>query len=155
MCLDYLFRTQQPDGSWYGRWGTNYIYGTWSVLFALEREDLRPNILPLGARPMAQTVQRADGGWGESCDTYFYPSRRGQGSEAPRFIRHGRCSDYERGRSAIRVPFGAASISSCKPSGPTDSGTTGIQCAGVPAGVLFEIPRLRQILSAPRARPVP
>ena len=34
--LEYLFRCQEPDGSWYGRWGTNYIYGTWSVLMGLE-----------------------------------------------------------------------------------------------------------------------
>src|SRR5262249_56918874 len=35
-CLDYLFRSQEADGSWFGRWGTNYIYGTWSVLMGLE-----------------------------------------------------------------------------------------------------------------------
>src|SRR5208337_4430296 len=41
-CLDYLRREQEENGSWFGRWGTNYIYGTWSVLVALEKAGHRP-----------------------------------------------------------------------------------------------------------------
>jgi squalene-hopene/tetraprenyl-beta-curcumene cyclase len=85
-CLEYLFRTQQPDGSWYGRWGTNYIYGTWSVLFALEREGLTTEHPAVKrAADWLKSVQRADGGWGESCDTYFYPSTRGQAARSTSF----------------------------------------------------------------------
>ena len=40
--LDYLRRTQRPEGSWYGRWGINYIYGTWSVLSALNAAGIAP-----------------------------------------------------------------------------------------------------------------
>jgi squalene-hopene/tetraprenyl-beta-curcumene cyclase len=85
-CLEYLFRSQQPDGSWYGRWGTNYIYGTWSVLIALEEEGVSPEYEPVrrGARWL-KSVQRADGGWGEGCDTYFDPSRRGQAERSTSF----------------------------------------------------------------------
>ena len=85
-CLQYLFRSQQPDGSWYGRWGTNYIYGTWSVLIALEEEGISPeNESVLRAAAWLRSVQRADGGWGEGCDTYFEPARRGQAEHSTSF----------------------------------------------------------------------
>jgi squalene-hopene/tetraprenyl-beta-curcumene cyclase len=85
-CLEYLFRSQQPDGSWYGRWGTNYIYGTWSVLMALEEEGVSAEHESV-RRGVAwlKRVQRTDGGWGEGCDTYFEPSRRGQAERSTSF----------------------------------------------------------------------
>jgi squalene-hopene/tetraprenyl-beta-curcumene cyclase len=79
-CLDYLRKEQEQDGSWFGRWGTNYIYGTWSVLAALEKvgdQGVQPNIQR--AVHWLKTIQRPDGGWGEDCDTYFHPERAGQG----------------------------------------------------------------------------
>jgi squalene-hopene/tetraprenyl-beta-curcumene cyclase len=69
--LEYLRREQEPDGSWYGRWGTNYIYGTWSVLCALNAAGIRhddPAILR--AVDWLASVQRDDGGWGEDEETY-------------------------------------------------------------------------------------
>ncbi len=70
-CVDYLRKEQEADGSWFGRWGTNYIYGTWSVLAGFEtagigRED------PAVARAITwlKSVQREDGGWGEDNMTY-------------------------------------------------------------------------------------
>ena len=85
-CLEYLLRSQEPDGSWYGRWGTNYIYGTWSVLMALEEEGLgiEHEAVRRGAAWL-NSVQRADGGWGEGCDTYFEPSKRGQAERSTSF----------------------------------------------------------------------
>ncbi len=69
--VDYLRKNQEGDGSWFGRWGTNYIYGTWSVLTGLAQAGL-------GAQDPAvrkavdwfKHRQNADGGWGESNDTY-------------------------------------------------------------------------------------
>jgi len=71
-CLTFLKRGQEENGSWFGRWGTNYIYGTWSVLCALQA---------LGEDPAAPYVRRAvewlkahqreDGGWGEDGATYW------------------------------------------------------------------------------------
>jgi squalene-hopene/tetraprenyl-beta-curcumene cyclase len=85
-CLRYLFRTQQPDGSWYGRWGTNYIYGTWSVLIALEQEGIGGEHESVRrAVAWLQSVQRSDGGWGEGCDTYFEPARHGQAERSTSF----------------------------------------------------------------------
>lgn len=70
--LVYLKETQQPDGSWFGRWGTNYIYGTWSALCAFNAtgEDMSaPHIQK--AISWLKTNQRADGGWGEDGSTYW------------------------------------------------------------------------------------
>jgi squalene-hopene/tetraprenyl-beta-curcumene cyclase len=77
--LAYLRREQEADGSWFGRWGTNYIYGTWSVLMALELAGI-PADDPAVRRAVAWlfTRQNADGGWGESNDSYSlekYPDR--------------------------------------------------------------------------------
>jgi squalene-hopene/tetraprenyl-beta-curcumene cyclase len=85
-CLEYLFRSQQPDGSWYGRWGSNYIYGTWSVLMALEEERVGiEHEAVQRAAAWLKSVQRDDGGWGEGCDTYFEPSKRGQAERSTSF----------------------------------------------------------------------
>ena len=76
--LEYLRRDQEPDGSWFGRWGTNYIYGTWSVLCALNAagEDMtRPYVQK--AVEWLKLRQQADGGWGESCGSYW-AERKGE-----------------------------------------------------------------------------
>jgi len=69
--IAYLRREQEADGSWFGRWGTNYIYGTWSVLMALELAGISPED-PAMRRAVAWLLarQNADGGWGESNDSY-------------------------------------------------------------------------------------
>ena len=69
--LLWLRREQEADGSWFGRWGTNYIYGTWSVLCALNAAGVPPDDLAVRrAVAFLQTTQRPDGGWGEDCETY-------------------------------------------------------------------------------------
>jgi squalene-hopene/tetraprenyl-beta-curcumene cyclase len=67
----YLQRTQLPDGSWYGRWGMNYIYGTWSVLCALNVAGLdakAPSVKK--AVDWLVSIQNKDGGWGEGGESY-------------------------------------------------------------------------------------
>jgi len=69
--IGFIRREQEPDGSWYGRWGANYIYGTWSALVALKGagEDMnRPYVRK--AVDWLKGRQRADGGWGEGLETY-------------------------------------------------------------------------------------
>ena len=69
--LNWLRAEQEQDGSWFGRWGTNYIYGTWSVLCALNAAGM-PHDDPAIAQAVAFLlgVQRADGGWCEDNATY-------------------------------------------------------------------------------------
>ena len=91
--LDYLRREQEPDGSWFGRWGTNYIYGTWSVLCALNAAGVRAGRsgdAPRG-RGFSRATQRDDGGWGEDNETYADGAARRAITAAPRRRPRGRC----------------------------------------------------------------
>jgi squalene-hopene/tetraprenyl-beta-curcumene cyclase len=69
--INYIRSEQEADGSWFGRWGTNYIYGTWSVLLGLEQTSLPKND-PMYTKAVKwlKSMQREDGGWGE--DNYSY-----------------------------------------------------------------------------------
>jgi squalene-hopene/tetraprenyl-beta-curcumene cyclase len=76
----FIREHQEADGSWYGRWGVNYIYGTWQVLRgmrALNWNMDEPWLLK--ARDWLESVQHKDGGWGERCNTYDDPVFKGQG----------------------------------------------------------------------------
>jgi squalene-hopene/tetraprenyl-beta-curcumene cyclase len=69
--IDYLRRTQLAEGSWYGRWGMNYIYGTWSVLCALNAVGIsHQDSMIRKAADWLVSVQNEDGGWGEDATTY-------------------------------------------------------------------------------------
>ncbi|MBN1421606.1 MAG: squalene--hopene cyclase, partial [Planctomycetes bacterium] len=76
----YLLREQEPDGSWYGRWGVNYVYGTSHVLQGLRSIGYpvdRPSVRRAAA--WLRSVQRDDGGWGESCASYGDRRLKGEG----------------------------------------------------------------------------
>jgi squalene-hopene/tetraprenyl-beta-curcumene cyclase len=69
--VEYLRRTQLPDGSWYGRWGMNFIYGTWSVLCALNAVGVsHQDPMIRKAADWLLSVQNEDGGWGEDAVSY-------------------------------------------------------------------------------------
>jgi squalene-hopene/tetraprenyl-beta-curcumene cyclase len=70
--LAYLEREQHPEGSWFGRWGVNYVYGTWSALCALNVAELTRANSPMVAKAADWLIriQNPDGGWGENCDSY-------------------------------------------------------------------------------------
>ncbi|HEY1750776.1 MAG TPA: squalene--hopene cyclase [Caulobacteraceae bacterium] len=70
--LAYLEREQLADGSWFGRWGVNYVYGTWSALCALNAVGLTRATSPMVAKAADWliAIQNPDGGWGETCDSY-------------------------------------------------------------------------------------
>lgn len=70
--ISFLLREQEKNGAWFGRWGTNYIYGTWSVLeaFRLAKFDMQHTSV-LRAVKWLKSVQRDDGGWGETNDSYL------------------------------------------------------------------------------------
>jgi squalene-hopene/tetraprenyl-beta-curcumene cyclase len=78
--IAYLISEQEPDGSWFGRWGVNYIYGTSGVLSALSlvAHKTHQNSIERGAAWLVG-CQNTDGGWGETCRSYDDPSLKGQG----------------------------------------------------------------------------
>ena len=78
--IRFLRKIQEPDGSWWGRWGVNYIYGTWSVLSGLEsiKEDFSQPWIQKAVQWL-KNCQNPDGGWGETCESYKDPSLSGHG----------------------------------------------------------------------------
>ncbi len=69
--LEYLRSEQEATGSWFGRWGTNYIYGTWSALCALNIAGVsHKDLMVQRAVAWLESVQNEDGGWGEDCASY-------------------------------------------------------------------------------------
>jgi squalene-hopene/tetraprenyl-beta-curcumene cyclase len=76
--LDYLRRTQKPNGSWYGRWGVNHVYGTWCVVTALAAIGAGTDMMRRGAEWLL-SVHNPDGGWGETCHSYVDESFAGVG----------------------------------------------------------------------------
>ncbi len=82
--IRFIFSEQESDGSWFGRWGVNYLYGTFLVLRGLEAMGVwnhEPQIQQ--AAEWIRSVQNADGGWGESCNSYDDPATRGVGVSTP------------------------------------------------------------------------
>jgi len=82
--LQYLRRDQEEDGSWFGRWGNNYVYGTWSVLCALNAagEDMNAPYVRK-AVDWLKGRQQSDGGWGEDCASYWQHRRDEVKSSTP------------------------------------------------------------------------
>ncbi len=78
--IGFILKEQEPDGSWFGRWGVNYIYGTMQVLRGLEAigvDHHEPHVQQ--AAEWLRMVQNPDGGWGETCGSYDDPTTRGVG----------------------------------------------------------------------------
>jgi squalene-hopene/tetraprenyl-beta-curcumene cyclase len=82
--IAFLLQLQEPDGSWWGRWGVNYLYGTYMALvglssisefvgFDMQREEIRR------AAQWIRSVQNVDGGWGETCESYKNPALKAKG----------------------------------------------------------------------------
>src|SRR5579875_3229620 len=82
--IQFIYKEQEQDGSWFGRWGVNYLYGTFLVLRGLEAMGVwnhEPQIQQ--AAEWIRMVQNADGGWGETCGSYDDPNQRGIGPSTP------------------------------------------------------------------------
>jgi squalene-hopene/tetraprenyl-beta-curcumene cyclase len=80
----YLEFEQEPDGCWFGRWGVNYSYGTWQVVCGLRNVGLNMNLPWVRkAGEWLQNVQKEDGSFGESADSYEDPGLKGTGPSTP------------------------------------------------------------------------
>ena len=78
--IQWLLAEQEPDGSWFGRWGVNYIYGTWQALVGLAAIGIPPGDFRIQrAAGWLKAKQQPCGGWGETPKSYDDPSLRGQG----------------------------------------------------------------------------
>ncbi len=79
--VEYMGRTQEPDGSWFGRWGVNYVYGTWKAITGLVGVGVPTDdpVVVAGVNWLL-AYQQDGGGWGESPDSYEKPELRGQGT---------------------------------------------------------------------------
>ncbi len=84
MAVEFLQKEQEKDGSWFGRWGANYIYGTWSVLAGLSAvgEDMNKPYIK-NAVDWLKSVQNSDGGWGETIKSYENSSLKAIGKSTP------------------------------------------------------------------------
>ncbi|OHB40601.1 MAG: squalene--hopene cyclase [Planctomycetes bacterium RIFCSPLOWO2_12_FULL_39_13] len=82
--VEFLQKEQERDGSWFGRWGANYIYGTWAVLSGLlvVGEDMNKPYIKKAAEWL-KSVQNSDGGWGETIKSYDDPSLKAIGKSTP------------------------------------------------------------------------
>ena len=82
--VQFMLREQEPDGAWFGRWGVNYLYGTFLVLRGLQAMDYSYLEAPVQqAAEWIRMVQNSDGGWGETAGTYDDPDQRGIGPSTP------------------------------------------------------------------------
>ena len=82
--IQFVLDEQESDGSWFGRWGVNYLYGTFLVLRGLEAMGVWSHEPPIvQAAEWIRMVQNADGGWGETCGSYDDPTQRGIGPSTP------------------------------------------------------------------------
>jgi squalene-hopene/tetraprenyl-beta-curcumene cyclase len=80
----YMLRTQQPEGCWWGRWGNNYIYGTWQAINGLHAARVAgDHPAMVRARNWLLSIQNADGGFGESANSYLDRNLMGQGPSTP------------------------------------------------------------------------
>ncbi len=100
--VQFILKEQEPDGSWFGRWGVNYLYGTFLVLRGLEAMGYwnhEPAIQQ--AAEWIRMVQNADGGWGETCGSYDDPTTRGIGPSHAFADRLGSAGAAGRGRHPV------------------------------------------------------
>ncbi len=155
--VDYLLATQEEDGSWFGRWGLNYIYGTWSVLCAFNVAKVDPQSESVRrAVAWLKAVQNADGGWGEGAESYEpgYAGLRAAPSTASQtawallgLMAAGLIDDpaVAQGIDHLREHAGRA----------RRLGRGALHRHGLPARLLPALPRLRQVLPALGARAFP
>ncbi len=128
--ITHLQTTQEDDGSWYGRWGVNYIYGTWQVLRGLRAIglDMRADWIQRG-RDWLESCQNDDGGWGETVATYDDPLLKGQGPS-----------------TASQTAWAVMGLIACgDPRAPASSAASNISCAR----------RTRTARGRSRGRPAP
>ena len=148
--LAYMAGVQEKDGSWFGRWGVNYIYGTWSALAGLNAAGLdSKDPMIRRAADWLIAIQNEDGGWGEDCDSYKLRLQRLR-ARAVDGVADGlgasRADGSRRSRSSVR---GARhSLSAAHPERRRIVAARALHGRRIPARVLPALSRLSEILPA-------
>ena len=155
--VEALLNDQEKDGSWFGRWGMNYIYGTWSALCALAVAGQGRQSAPMRrAVSWLVGIQNPDGGWGEGGDSYklgykgYEPAPSTASQTAWALLGLMAAGEADHPAVARGVAYLAAS-----------QGEDGFLGRTVPhrdrlsAGVLSSLSRIFEVLSAVGARPLP
>ena len=154
--VEYIRSEQEDDGSWFGRWGVNYIYGTWSVLCGLngvgvdnDDEMIRRAVAWFEAR------QREDGGWGEDCATYWADRRDEVKASTPFADRLGAAGPDggRRGRQSGGAP--RRRIFDGDPARRCAMGRDPMDGHWISAGLLSQLSWLCRLFSALGAGPLP
>lgn len=147
--LHFLYSEQEADGSWFGRWGVNHIYGTGAVLPALRA--LGQDMASDSVRKAAQWLlsrQNPDGGWGESCASYMVEAARGRGPSTPSQTAWALLALLAVGSSDLTDAIGAGVeylTRTCTPEGTWNESTytgTGFPGYGVGSRVALDDPEL-------------
>ena len=147
--LDYLWRTQEPEGCWYGRWGVNYIYGTWQVLQGLKALDFPMDHPALAkAADWLESVQQADGGWGETCASYDDRSLMGRGEPTASQTAWAVLGLISAGRAGGDAVRRGRRLPPRDPAGRRRAGTRRPSPAPASPGLLPEVPSLPGLLPA-------
>ena len=148
--IEYLRRTQHPEGSWYGRWGLNYIYGTWSVLCALNTAGVsHQDPMIRKAVDWLVSIQNQDGGWGE--DAVSLPPRLPRiGAGAVHGLANGMGLAWSdgggRGRKSRSCP--GRRVPNCNTERKRAVGRAALHRNRLSSGVLPALPWLSEVLSA-------
>ncbi len=154
--VDFLRNSQLKDGSWFGRWGVNYIYGTWSALAGLNAVGLdASDPMIRRAADWLVRVQNEDGGWGESCDSYrldydgYHPAPSAASQTAWALLGLMAAGEVDHPAVAAGIRY----LQSAQRR--TGSARRHLYRRRLPARVLSALSRLREILSALGGRTLP
>ena len=148
--LGFLRRDQTTEGCWYGRWGVNYLYGTWQVLRGLRRHRRGHARRPTSGAPSRWLLgrQNDDGGWGESIASYDHPAQKGIGPSTPSQTAWALMGLVAAGEAEPASPSGAASCTCSSGSGRWHLGAAPLDGDRLPEGVLSQLSLLPALLPA-------
>ena len=155
----WLLRAQESDGSWFGRWGANYVYGTGAVVPALIAAGVKPG-KPAIRRAVAwlEEHQNADGGWGEDMRSYDDPALAGRGestaSQTAWALLALLAAGERRTAQAAAVERGVRWLAEHQRE-DGDLGRAAVHRHRVPAGLLHQLPPVPAGVPGERARPIP
>ena len=151
----WLLRAQEADGSWFGRWGANYVYGTGAVVPALIAAGVQPG-KPAIRRAVAwlEQHQNPDGGWGEDMRSYDDPSLAGRGASTASQTAWALLALLAAGGAGPAVDAGVRWLAEHQRSDGTWD-EPAVHRHRVPARLLPQLPPVPARVPGQRARPVP